>query len=153
MRNIYLYGQITKEYIDEIVKKLIYLDSLKHEDINLYISSPGGDVVAAFTLIDVMNILTSNINTIALDLAGSAASLILANGHKRYAHKNSFVLIHEMKASSYSIDLVLNINKEIMKFLAKKTNKPIKVIEENCSFDNFLNAEEALSFNLIDYIV
>lgn len=96
-RIIILSGTINDESANTIVAELLYLDSLNHEDISLYINSPGGSVTAGFAIYDTMNLIKSDVSTICMGLSASMAAFLLSSGKKgkRYALPNSEIMIHQ----------------------------------------------------------
>lgn len=165
-------GEIESDTILPMVKKMLgLLKTIKTKKpcLKIYISSEGGCVTSGFMLIDVMNRMKSEgfiVNTIALGEVASMASVILANGSNgyRWAFPSSQIMIHEV-SNTFIVESSLNIkemlsevkklevlNNSLFESLAINTNNTLEVIREACSFDNKMNAEEALKFGLIDKI-
>ena len=96
-RIIILTGEITDDSANIIVAQLLYLDSINHDDISLYINSPGGSITAGFAIYDTMNFIKSDVSTICIGIAASMAAFILSSGKKgkRYALPNAEVMIHQ----------------------------------------------------------
>ena len=162
-RIIILSGIINDESANTIIAELLYLDSLNHDDISLYINSPGGSVTAGFAIYDTMNLIKSNVSTICMGIAASMAAFLLSSGTKgkRYALANSEVMIHqplggaEGQATEIKIaaEHILRTKKKLNKILAKSTNQKLEKIEQDTERDYFLEAIEAKKYGLIDKIL
>lgn len=162
-RIIFISGEITDDTSNIIISELLYLDSLNHEDICIYINSPGGSVTAGLAIYDTMNFIKSDVQTIVIGMAASMASFLLAAGTKgkRYALPNSEIMIHEVlggmqgQATVIKIqaDRILKLRDKMNTLLAKLTNKSISKINKDTERDNFMSAEEALDYGLIDKIM
>lgn len=162
-RIIFLSGEINDVKANIIVSELLYLDSLNHEDIYLYINSPGGSVSAGFAIYDTMNYIKSDVKTICVGLAASMGAFLLSSGAKgkRCALENAEVMIHqplggtEGQASDIKIacEHILKIKEKLNKILAKNTNQDIKKITIDTDRDNFMSATEAKKYGLIDEII
>ena len=162
-RIIFINGEIDDNLSNVVVAQLLYLDSLNHDDISLYINSPGGSVTSGLAIYDTMNFIKSDINTICYGICASMAAVILSSGTKgkRYILKNADVMIHQVlgksegQASDIKIatDRILDLKNRLNKILAKNTSKSIKTIEKDTDRDNYLNAKEALEYGLIDKII
>ena len=162
-RIVMLTGEIDDNVANIIVSELLYLDSLSHDDISLYINSPGGSVSAGMAIYDTMNFIKSNVSTICLGMAASMGAFILSSGSKgkRYCLPNSEVMIHQPlggatgQATEIKIaaEHILKIKEKLNLLLAKNTNKDIKDIEKDTERDNYLSSEEALEYGLIDKIL
>ena len=146
-----------------VVAQLLYLDSLSHEDISLYINSPGGSVTSGLAIYDTMNFIKSNVSTICYGICASMAALLLSSGAKgkRYILKNADVMIHQVlgksegQASDVKIatDRILDLKYRLNSIISKNTGKSIKTIEKDTDRDNYLNASEALEYGLVDKII
>ena len=162
-RIIILSGIINDESANTIIAELLYLDSLNHDDISLYINSPGGSVTAGFAIYDTMNLIKSNVSTICMGIAASMAAFLLSSGTKgkRYALANSEVMIHqplggaEGQATEIKIaaEHILRTKKKLNKILAKSTNQKLEKIEQDTERDYFLEAIEAKKYGLIDKVL
>ncbi len=162
-RIIILGGTINDDTANMIVAELLYLDSLNHEDISLYINSPGGSVSAGFAIYDTINLIKSDVSTICMGLAASMAAFILSSGTKgkRYALSNSEVMIHqplggvEGQATEIRIaaDHILKTKKKLNKLLALNTNQKLEKIEQDTERDYFLDSKEAKDYGLIDNVI
>lgn len=162
-RIIFLSGEINDTLANSIVAQLLYLDSLGSEDISLYINSPGGSISAGMAIYDTMNFIQSDVSTICVGIAASMGAFLLSSGTKgkRYILPNADVMIHqplggaEGQATDIKIatDRILSLKERLNKILAKNTSKNLKRIERDTERDNYLNAEEAINYGLVDKIV
>ena len=145
------------------IRDSLYLDSLNHEDISLYINSPGGSVTAGMAIYDTMNFIKSSVCTICLGIAASMAAFLLASGQKgkRYILPNSEVMIHQPlggaqgQASEIKIaaEHILKTKHKLNHLLAKNTGKSLKQIEKDTERDNFMEAKEAVQYGIVDQIL
>lgn len=162
-RIILITGEINDQSANIVVSELLYLDSINHDDISIYINSPGGSVTAGFAIYDTMNFIKSKVSTICIGMAASMAAFLLSSGEsgKRYALPNSEVMIHqplggvEGQATEIKIaaEHILKIKDKLNKILSINTNQDIKKIENDTERDNFMSADEALKYGLIDKIL
>jgi ATP-dependent Clp protease protease subunit len=163
-RIIMLSGEINDHLANSIVAQLLFLANEDNEkDIYIYINSPGGSVTAGMAIYDTMNLINPNVSTICTGLAASMAAFILASGTKgkRYALPNSEILIHQplggAQGQSTEIQIaakhILRIRERINAILAEKTGKAIEEINRDTERDNYMFAEEALEYGLIDAIM
>ncbi|HIT11153.1 MAG TPA: ATP-dependent Clp protease proteolytic subunit [Candidatus Onthousia faecigallinarum] len=162
-RIVLLTGEIDDVLSNTIVAELLYLDSLNHEDISLYINSPGGSVTAGMAIYDTMNFIKSSVCTICLGIAASMAAFLLASGQKgkRYILPNSEVMIHQPlggaqgQASEIKIaaEHILKTKHKLNHLLAKNTGKSLKQIEKDTERDNFMEAKEAVQYGIVDQIL
>lgn len=162
-RIILLSGEIDDILANTVVAELLYLDSLSHEDISIYINSPGGNVTSGFAIYDTMNFIKSDVSTICLGMAASMAAFLLSSGKegKRYALPNSEVMIHQPLggASGQATEIkiaaehILKTKKKLNEILAKNTGKSIKQIENDTDRDNYLTADDAKNYGLVDKIL
>ena len=162
-RIIFLTGEINDQVADAIVAQLIYLEEKDPDkDISLYINSPGGSVSAGLAIYDTMNYIRSDVSTICIGLAASMAAFLLSSGAKgkRYALANSEVMIHQPlggaqgQASDIKImaDHILKTKRKLNEILAKNSGKPYEIVERDTDRDNYLSAEEAKEYGLVDQI-
>ena len=162
-RIIFINGEIKEETAYDVVSKLLYLDSINHDDISLYINSPGGYVNQGFAIIDTMNIVKSDIGTYCIGSACSMGSIILSCGKKgkRYVLPNAEIMIHQPSGGAYgkSDDILISSNNlvkcknKLIDILAKNTNKNKKEINKYFNNDYYMNAKEALEFGIVDKIL
>ena len=162
-RIIFLNGEINDELSYDIITKLLYLDSVNHNEISLYINSPGGSVISGLAIIDCMHIIKSKVATYCIGASYSMASIILSCGEtgKRYILENSEVMIHapsgQMAGKSDEITLSAkrldSFKNKLIDFLAKNTKMTKRQISNYFNYDKFMNAKEALSFGIVDKII
>ncbi len=162
-RIIFLSGEINDSVASIVVSELLYLDALNHEDIYLYINSPGGSVTSGFAIYDTMNYIKSDVRTIVVGMAASMGAFLLSSGTKgkRCALKNAEVMIHQVLggASGQATDIkihaehILKTKKKLNNILAINTGKKIAQITKDCERDNFMSADEALNYGLVDVIL
>ena len=162
-RIIFISGEINDSLANQVVASLLYLDSLRHDDISLYINSPGGSVTAGFAIYDTMNFIKSDVATICLGIAASMGAFLLSSGEKskRYALPNADIMIHqplggtEGQATDIKIvaDRIILLKKKLNKILAKNTCQSIKKIEKDTERDYYLSAKEAKEYGLIDFVI
>ncbi len=162
-RIIFLSGEITDATANLVVSELLYLDSLNHEEICLYINSPGGSVTAGFAIYDSMNFVKSKVRTIVVGMAASMAAFLLTCGEKgmRCALPNSEIMIHQPlggvqgQATEMKIacERILKLKKKLNQILAKQTGQKISKIEQDTERECFMDAKEAMEYGLIDSIL
>ncbi len=162
-RIIILSGTINDESANTIVAELLYLDSLNHEDISLYINSPGGSVTAGFAIYDTMNLIKSDVSTICMGLSASMAAFLLSSGKKgkRYALPNSEIMIHQplggTRGQATDIEIhakrILKMKDKLNQILSERTNQPLEKIKMDTERDNFMEAIEAKEYGLIDEVI
>ena len=162
-RIIMLSDEVNDATASLVVAQLLYLEGQDSEkDISLYINSPGGSVSAGMAIYDTMNYIKCDVSTICIGLAASMGAFLLAAGAKgkRYALKNSEIMIHQPlggaqgQASDIKIQAehILRIKAKMNRILAANTGKPVDVIERDTDRDNYLTADEALAYGLIDRV-
>ena len=162
-RIIMLTGEIDDNLSNIIVSELLYLDSLNHDDISIYINSPGGSITSGMAIYDTMNFIKSDVATICVGEAASMAAFLLSSGKvgKRYALPNSEIMIHQplggVKGQATEIQIaaerILKIKNKLNKILAKNTKQSIAKIEKDTERDNFMEATVAKEYGLIDKIL
>ncbi len=162
-RIIILSGEINDNLANSIVAQLLYLDSLNHDPINLYINSPGGSITSGMAIYDTMNYLKSKVSTICIGMAASMAAFLLSCGEKnmRFALPNSEIMIHQPlggaqgQATEIKIaaERILKLKKKLNKILSENTGQNIEKVENDTERDYFLSADEALDYGIIDKIL
>jgi len=162
-RIILLNGEIDDHVSNTIIAQLLHLDSLNNDDIFMYINSPGGVVTSGLGILDCMNFIKSDIQTICIGQAASMGSLLLSAGtrDKRISLENSRIMIHQPlggaqgQASDIQIQAeeILYLKRKLNNILHVHTGKTIKQIEKDTDRDNFLSADDALKYGLIDKII
>lgn len=163
-RIIFLSEPITDHVANIIIAQLLFLDAEnKDQDIKLYINSPGGSVTSGLAIYDTMQYIKSDVSTICVGLAASMASLLLAAGKKgkRFILQNGEVMIHQVmggtegQASDIKIhaEHILKTKDKLNKILAYHTGKKVIEVEKDSDRDNFMSAEEAKKYGLVDKII
>ena len=162
-RIIMLSGEIDDATANTVVAQLIYLEGKDPDkDICIYINSPGGSVTAGLAIYDTMNYVKCDVSTICIGMAASMGAFLLSSGKKgkRFALPNSEIMIHQPlggahgQASDIKIqaDHILKIKEKLNKILSENTGKPVDQVEKDTDRDNYLSAEQALEYGLIDKI-
>lgn len=162
-RIIMLTGEINDNVSSLVISQLLYLDTISNDDIYIYINSPGGSITAGLAIYDTMNYIQSPVNTICVGMAMSMAAFLLAGGEKgkRYALANSEIMIHQpiggMQGQVTDIDIqakrLIRTKRLMNELLAKMTNQPINKISFDTERDYFMDANESLSYGIIDKIL
>ncbi|NLA69516.1 MAG: ATP-dependent Clp endopeptidase proteolytic subunit ClpP [Clostridiales bacterium] len=163
-RIIFIDGQIDDHVASLVTAQLLFLDAQdKHKDINIYINSPGGSVTAGMAIFDTMKYISADVSTICVGLAASMGAVLLSAGTKgkRYALPNAEVMIHQPlggtsgQASDIKIqaDWMMKTKQTLNDILAEATGQKLKTIEKDTDRDNFMSAEEAVSYGLIDQVL
>lgn len=163
-RIIFLSSPVNDDVASIIIAQLLFLASEdKNQDIKLYINSPGGVVSAGLAIYDTMQYIKPDVSTICVGLAGSMAAIILAGGAKgkRLALPHSEVMIHQLmggiegQATDIKIraEHILKIKDNLDKILVKHTKKTLAQIDRDTDRDNFMSAQEAITYGLIDKII
>ena len=163
-RKVFLWNQVDDESAEKIVKQLIYLDSLSHDDITFYINSPGGVISSGLAIYDCMNAIQSDVVTVCCGQAASMGAVLLTAGAKgkRYAWPSARIMIHqpliqgqmEGPASDIKIQAeeMLRIRSITSGIIAKTTGKTAEEVDRDTERDNFMSAEEAKAFGLVDEV-
>ena len=162
-RIIFLSGEIDDAVANTVVAQLIYLEAKEpQKDISLYINSPGGSVSAGLAIYDTMNYIKCDVSTICIGMAASMGAFLLSSGTKgkRYALPNSEIMIHQPlggaqgQASDIKIaaEHILKTKKKLNEILSKNSGKPLSQIEKDTDRDNYLSADEAQEYGLIDKV-
>ncbi|WP_044409244.1 ATP-dependent Clp endopeptidase proteolytic subunit ClpP [Thiomicrospira microaerophila] len=163
-RVIFLVGQVEDHMANLIVAQMLFLEAENPEkDIHLYINSPGGSVTAGMAIYDTMRFIKPDVSTMVMGQAASMGSFLLAAGTKgkRFALPNSRVMIHQPlggfqgQASDFEIHAreILYIKDKLNRALAENTGQPIEVIENDTDRDNFMSAERAMEYGLVDQVL
>ncbi len=162
-RIVFLSGEIDDNTANTVVAQLLYLEGKDPDkDIYLYINSPGGSVSAGLAIYDTMNYIKSDVSTICIGLAASMGAFLLSSGAKgkRFSLPNGEIMIHQPlggaqgQASDIEIQAkhIIKTKEKLNKILAENTGKPIEVIEKDVDRDNYMSADEALAYGLIDKV-
>ena len=163
-RIIFLGEQIDDHVANSVVAQMLHLESADPEkDISLYINSPGGSVTAGFAILDTMNFIKCDVHTICMGMAASMGAFLLSSGTKgkRFCLPNAEVMIHQPLggAQGQATDIqihaehILRMKKNLTQILADNAGCDYETMAAACERDNFLTAEEALAFGLIDEII
>ena len=163
-RIIFLTDEINDTTSSLVIAQLLFLEAQDNDkDIWLYINSPGGSVSAGLAIYDTMNYIKCDVSTICVGMAGSMGAFLLSSGArgKRFALPNSEILIHQplggMQGQATDIkihaDHILRTRARLNRILSENTGKPLETIERDTDRDNFMTAEEALEYGLIDRII
>ena len=160
---ILISGEINDETSNSIVAQLLYLDSINHSDISVYINSPGGVITSGTAIYDTMNFITSDVSTICIGMAASMGAFLLSSGKKgkRFCLPNSEVMIHQPlggaqgQATEIKIaaERILRLKDKLNHIISKNTGKDLKTVEDDTERDYFLDAKEALDYGLVDKIL
>ena len=163
-RIIFITGEINDALANTVVAQLLYLEAKDStKDIDVYINSPGGSVTAGLAIYDTMNFIKCGVSTICIGMAASMAAFLLSSGEKgkRFALPSSEIMIHQPlggaqgQASDIKIQAehILSIKKRLNEILAKNTGKPVERIEIDTDRDNYLTAQEACEYGLVDKVI
>ena len=162
-RIIILSGEIDDATSNTVVAELLYLDSINHNDISIYINSPGGSVTAGMAIYDTMNFIKSDVSTICVGMAASMGAFLLSSVKvgKRYSLENSEIIIHQplgggqWQATEIKIaaERILKLKDKLNTILSKNTKKPLKQVEQDTERDYYLTSNEALEYGIIDKIL
>ncbi|MBQ1396727.1 MAG: ATP-dependent Clp endopeptidase proteolytic subunit ClpP [Eubacterium sp.] len=163
-RIIFIDDEITDALSSVVVAQLLFLDAEDSEkDINLYIQSPGGSVTAGMAILDTMNYIKADVSTICIGMAASMGALLLSAGAKgkRYALPNAEIMIHQPlggasgQASDIKIqaELIMRTKENLNRILSENTGQPLDVIERDTDRDNFMTADQAREYGLIDEVI
>lgn len=163
-RIIMLSGEINDQMANTVIAQLLFLDAQDStKDISLYINSPGGVITSGLAIMDTMNLIKSDVQTIAIGMAASMASILLTTGTKgkRFALPNATVLIHQplggAQGQATEIEIaaeeILKSRKKLNKILAETTGQDPEVIQRDTERDHYLSAQEAKDYGLVDDIL
>ena len=162
-RIIFLGEQIDDHTANIVIAQLLFLDAENNHDIKFYINSPGGSVSAGLAIYDTMQYIKSDVSTICVGMAASMASVLLAAGKKgkRLALPNSEIMIHQVmggaegQASDIKImaEHIIKTKNKLNQILAKHTGKKSETLEKDSDRDNYMSAEEAKKYGLIDKVI
>jgi ATP-dependent Clp protease protease subunit len=163
-RIVMLHGEVNDDSASLIVSQLLFLEAEDPEkDIYLYINSPGGVVTAGMSIYDTMNYIKPDVVTICMGQAASMGAFLLSSGEKgkRFALPHARIMIHQplggAQGQATDIEIhakeILRMKKELNEILAKNTGKSIKKIQADTERDNFMSAQEAVEYGLIDKVL
>ena len=163
-RIIFLGEEVNEVTASLVVAQLLFLESEDPtKDINLYINSPGGSVTAGMAIYDTMNYIKCDVSTVCMGMAASMGAFLLAGGAKgkRFALPNAEVMIHQPSGGAqgqateirFVAEQILRTKKKLNEILAANTGQPLEVIERDTERDNYMTAEEAVKYGLIDAVI
>ena len=163
-RIVMLSEEVSDAAASVIVGQLLYLEGQDPEkDISLYINSPGGSITAGMAIHDTMQYIKCDVSTICIGMAASMGAFLLAGGTKgkRMALPNSEIMIHQPSGGAQgqateiqiAAEHILRTKKKLNEILAANTGKPLEVIQQDTERDNFMSAEEAKEYGLIDEVI
>ncbi|MCI8725404.1 MAG: ATP-dependent Clp endopeptidase proteolytic subunit ClpP [Hungatella sp.] len=163
-RIVFLGEEVTDVTASLVVAQLLFLESEDPaKDINLYINSPGGSVTAGMAIYDTMNYIKCDVSTVCIGMAASMGAFLLAGGAKgkRFALPNAEVMIHQpsggARGQATEIQIVaeqiLRTKKKLNEILAANTGQPIEVIARDTERDNYMTADEAVKYGLVDAVI
>ena len=163
-RIIMLSGEVNDQMANSVIAQLLFLDAQDSEkDIYLYITSPGGVITSGLAMLDTMNFIKSDVQTIAIGMAASMASVLLAGGTKgkRFALPNSTILIHQPSGGAQgqqteieiAAEEILKTRKKMNQILADATGQTVEQIKKDTERDHYMSAQEAKDYGLIDDIL
>lgn len=163
-RIIVLSDEVNDATASLVIAQLLYLEGNDAEkDINLYINSPGGSVTAGLAIYDTMQYIKSDVSTICMGMAASMGAFLLSSGQKgkRFALPNAEIMIHQplggAKGQATEIliaaDHIKRTRENLNRILAENTGKPLEQIEKDTDRDNFMTAEEAMNYGLVDKVI
>ena len=162
-RILFIGSEVNPEMANTIVSALLYLDSISHEPIKLYINSPGGAVSAGYAIIDTMCMIESPVETVCVGMAASMAAVILASGEagSRSALEHAEVMIHQplggAEGQSADIEIaalhIKRVREKLYRSLSEATGTPMDKIAQDADRNYWMDAQEALNYGMIDRII
>ncbi|MBQ9258483.1 MAG: ATP-dependent Clp endopeptidase proteolytic subunit ClpP [Neisseriaceae bacterium] len=164
-RIVFMVGPVTDESANLVVAQLLFLESENPDkDIYLYINSPGGSVTAGLSIYDTMNFIKPDVATLCLGQAASMGAFLLSAGAKgkRFALPNSRIMIHQpllggLSGQASDIEIhakeLLKIKQKLNQLMADHTGRPLKDLEKDTDRDNFMSADEAAAYGLVDKVI
>ena len=163
-RKVFLWGEVDDVSAEDIVSKLLYLESVQPgEKITFFINSPGGMVTSGFSILDTMNLISSPVSTVCMGLAASMGSILLSAGQKgmRYIYPLGEVMIHQpsvgyLQGSAVDLEIqarqILKTKELGAQILSKNCNQPIEQILKDFERDYWMNARESVDYGIVDGI-
>ena len=163
-RIVFLNNEVNDDVAGLIVSQLLFLESQDTtKDISLYINSPGGSVTAGLAIYDTMNYIKCDVATYCMGMAASMGAFLLSGGAKgkRYAMPNAEIMIHQPSGGARGqeteirivADHILKTRERLNRIMAENTGKPFDVIQADTERDNYLTAQEAMEYGLIDHVI
>lgn len=162
-RILWVAGPVNDQMSTVVQAQLMFLDNVEERDITMHVDSPGGSVKSGLSIVDVMNYISSDVSTINTGMAASMGSILLGNGQKgkRYSLNHSKVMLHQVSSGAQghvedikiSLAEALKYNDELFSMLGEFCGKTKKQVLSDCNRDNWLTADEALKYGIIDGII
>ena len=163
-RIVFLGGPINDDVANLVIAQLLFLEADDPDkDIQLYINSPGGSVTAGLAIYDTMQYIKCDVSTVCIGMAASMGAFLLSGGKKgkRFALPNAEIMIHQPSGGAQgqateiqiAAEHILRTKKKLNEILAANTGKPLEVIQQDTERDNFMSAEEAKEYGLIDEVI
>ena len=162
-RILFLSGEVDSLSMDTLIAQMLYLNSVDNRDINIYISSPGGDVLAGLSLIDTMNYIESDIATSCMGMAASMGAVLLSCGTKgkRFVLPHSRVMIHQVSSMNkgtladmeIELEQTRRCKQDLYKILAENCGKTFEEIERDCDRNYWLIGKEAIEYGIADKVL
>jgi len=162
-RILWVAGPVNDQMSTCVQAQLMFLDQLEERDITMHVDSPGGSVKSGLSMVDVMNYIASDVSTINTGMAASMGSILLGNGTKgkRYSLKHSKVMLHQVSSGAQghvedmkiSLAEAVKYNDELFTMLGEFCGKSRAQVIKDCNRDNWLSADEALKYGIIDGII
>jgi len=162
-RILWVAGPVNDQMSTVVSAQLMFLDNVEERDITMHVDSPGGSVKSGLSMVDVMNYVASDVNTINTGMAASMGSILLGNGEKgkRFSLPNSKVMLHQVSAGAQghvedmkiSLEQAVKYNDNLFTMLGEYCGKTKAQVIKDCNRDNWLDADEALKYGIIDGII
>ncbi len=163
-RIVFLADQVTDDTASIVIAQLLHLEAEDpNKDISLYINSPGGSVTAGMAIYDTMQYIKCDVSTICIGMAASMGAFLLAGGAKgkRYALPNSEIMIHQPSGGAQGqateiqivAEQILKTKEKLNRIIAENTGQPIEKVAKDTDRDNYMTAQEALEYGIVDHVV
>jgi ATP-dependent Clp protease protease subunit len=162
-RILWVAGPVNDQMSNVVAAQLMFLDNLEERQITMHVDSPGGSVKSGLSMVDTMNYIASDVSTINTGMAASMGSILLVNGEKgqRFSLPNSKVMLHQVSAGAQghvedmkiSLEQAIKYNDTLFGMLGKFCDKTKAQVIKDCNRDNWLDANEALKYGIIDGII
>jgi len=162
-RILWVAGPVNDQMSTVVSAQLMFLDNVEERDIIMHVDSPGGSVKSGLSMVDVMNYVASDVSTINTGMAASMGSILLGNGEKgkRFSLPNSKVMLHQVSAGAQghvedmkiSLEQAVKYNDNLFTMLGEYCGKTKAQVIKDCNRDNWLDADEALKYGIIDGII
>lgn len=162
-RILWVAGPVNDQMSTVVQAQLMFLDNVEDRDITMHVDSPGGSVKSGLSIVDVMNYISSDVSTINTGMAASMGSILLGNGQKgkRFSLNHSKVMLHQVSSGAkghvedikISLAEAVKYNDELFRMLGEYCGKTTKQVLADCNRDNWLTADEALKYGIIDGVI